>query len=37
VGQGVGLLDGVKSARDVVREFQEEFAEAILELPELLR
>jgi NAD(P)H-dependent flavin oxidoreductase YrpB (nitropropane dioxygenase family) len=37
VGQGVGLLDAVKSARDVVREFKEEFAEAVMELTELAR
>ncbi len=29
VGQGVGLLDGTKSARTVVREFMEDFAEAL--------
>ena len=28
VGQGVGLLDGVKSTREVVREFMEDFADA---------
>jgi NAD(P)H-dependent flavin oxidoreductase YrpB (nitropropane dioxygenase family) len=28
VGQGVGLLDGVKSTREVVREFMEDFAAA---------
>ena len=28
IGQGVGLLDDVKSARTVVREFMEEYAEA---------
>ncbi|MDB6105720.1 MAG: monooxygenase [Gammaproteobacteria bacterium] len=31
-GQGVGLVDSVKSATTVVQEFKEEFAEAILEL-----
>ncbi len=29
VGQGVGLIDGVKSASRVVQEFKEDFAEAI--------
>ncbi len=29
VGQGVGLVDGVKSAAAVVQEFKEEFAEAM--------
>ena len=29
VGQGVGLIDGVKSATRVVQDFKEEFAEAI--------
>jgi NAD(P)H-dependent flavin oxidoreductase YrpB (nitropropane dioxygenase family) len=29
VGQGVGLLDSVKSARTVVQEFMEDFAEAL--------
>jgi hypothetical protein len=28
VGQGIGLLDSVKSARTVVREFMEDFADA---------
>lgn len=32
VGQGVGLVDGVKSAGAVVQEFKEEFAEAMSEL-----
>jgi NAD(P)H-dependent flavin oxidoreductase YrpB (nitropropane dioxygenase family) len=32
VGQGVGLVDSVKSSRDVVREFMEEFAEAIADM-----
>jgi NAD(P)H-dependent flavin oxidoreductase YrpB (nitropropane dioxygenase family) len=32
VGQGVGLIDSVKSARTVVQEFKDEFAEAVLEL-----
>jgi NAD(P)H-dependent flavin oxidoreductase YrpB (nitropropane dioxygenase family) len=29
VGQGVGLIDGVKSAGQVVQEFKEEFIEAV--------
>jgi hypothetical protein len=29
VGQGVGMLDSVKSARTVVQEFMEDFAEAL--------
>jgi len=32
VGQGVGLIDSVKSCRTVVKEFMEEFAEAIADL-----
>jgi NAD(P)H-dependent flavin oxidoreductase YrpB (nitropropane dioxygenase family) len=36
VGQGVGLVDGVKSTRDVVREFMEEFAEAITDMQALM-
>jgi NAD(P)H-dependent flavin oxidoreductase YrpB (nitropropane dioxygenase family) len=32
VGQGVGLVDSVKSARVVVSEFMEEFAEALAEM-----
>ncbi len=32
VGQGVGLVDSVKSCRTVVKEFMEEFAEAIADL-----
>jgi hypothetical protein len=35
VGQGVGLLDQVKTSRAVVREFMEEFAEAAAEMGEL--
>ncbi|MET0984331.1 MAG: nitronate monooxygenase [Steroidobacteraceae bacterium] len=31
-GQGVGMIDSVKSAATVVREFKEEFAEALVEL-----
>ena len=29
VGQGVGLIDSVRSASAVVRDFKQEFAEAI--------
>jgi hypothetical protein len=29
VGQGVGLIDGVKSASRVVQDFKEDFAEAM--------
>ncbi len=32
VGQGVGLVDSVKSSRTVVQEFMEEFAEALDEM-----
>jgi hypothetical protein len=32
VGQGVGLVDSVKSTRAVVKEFMEEFVEAISDL-----
>ncbi|MET0378321.1 MAG: nitronate monooxygenase [Spongiibacteraceae bacterium] len=32
VGQGVGLIDAVKSAHTVVQEFKEEFAEGLLDL-----
>jgi NAD(P)H-dependent flavin oxidoreductase YrpB (nitropropane dioxygenase family) len=32
VGQGVGLIDSVKSATSVVQEFKEEFAEAVMDL-----
>jgi NAD(P)H-dependent flavin oxidoreductase YrpB (nitropropane dioxygenase family) len=35
IGQGVGLLDDVKSARTVVREFMEDYAEASLRLANL--
>jgi NAD(P)H-dependent flavin oxidoreductase YrpB (nitropropane dioxygenase family) len=35
VGQGVGLVDSVKSSRTVVREFMEEFAEALGEMQTL--
>ena len=34
VGQGVGLMESVKSARESVREFQEDFADALTELSE---
>jgi NAD(P)H-dependent flavin oxidoreductase YrpB (nitropropane dioxygenase family) len=36
VGQGVGLVDSVKSSRTVVREFMEEFAEALGEMQTLV-
>jgi NAD(P)H-dependent flavin oxidoreductase YrpB (nitropropane dioxygenase family) len=36
VGQGVGLVDSVKSTREVVREFMEEFAEAISDMQALV-
>jgi len=29
VGQGVGLIDGIRSARSVVQDFKEEFAQAV--------
>ena len=32
VGQGVGLIESVKSATSVVQEFKEEFAEAVMDL-----
>jgi NAD(P)H-dependent flavin oxidoreductase YrpB (nitropropane dioxygenase family) len=35
VGQGVGLVDSVKSSRTVVREFMEEFAEALADMQSL--
>jgi NAD(P)H-dependent flavin oxidoreductase YrpB (nitropropane dioxygenase family) len=36
VGQGVGLVDSIKSSRAVVQEFMEEFAEALDELGTLM-
>ncbi len=36
VGQGVGLVDSVKSTRAVVKEFMEEFVEAISDLQTLM-
>ncbi|MGH8007673.1 MAG: nitronate monooxygenase [Candidatus Binatia bacterium] len=36
VGQGVGLVDSVKSSRIVVREFMEEFAEALADMQALM-
>jgi hypothetical protein len=36
IGQGVGLLDQVKSSRAVVREFMEEFAAAASEMAGLV-
>jgi NAD(P)H-dependent flavin oxidoreductase YrpB (nitropropane dioxygenase family) len=35
VGQGVGLVDSVKSCRTVVKEFMEEFAEALADMQAL--
>ncbi len=35
VGQGVGLVDKVKSSREVVKEFMEEFAEALADMQAL--
>lgn len=35
VGQGVGLVDSVKTSRTVVREFMEEFAEAMADMQAL--
>jgi NAD(P)H-dependent flavin oxidoreductase YrpB (nitropropane dioxygenase family) len=35
VGQGVGLVDSIKSSREVVKEFMEEFAEALDEMQSL--
>jgi hypothetical protein len=37
VGQGVGLVDTIKSTRVVVQEFMEEFAEALDEMETLIR
>ncbi len=37
VGQGVGLIDSVKSARQVVEEFKLDFADALDELQNLLQ
>jgi NAD(P)H-dependent flavin oxidoreductase YrpB (nitropropane dioxygenase family) len=36
VGQGVGLVDSVKTARQVVHEFKEEFADALGEMADLM-
>jgi NAD(P)H-dependent flavin oxidoreductase YrpB (nitropropane dioxygenase family) len=36
VGQGVGLVDSVKSAGQVVQEFKEEFAESMVDMNSLL-
>jgi NAD(P)H-dependent flavin oxidoreductase YrpB (nitropropane dioxygenase family) len=36
VGQGVGLIDSVKSARQVVEEFKFDFVDAIDDMRELL-
>ena len=32
VGQGVGLIDQVRSAKGVVQDFREEFVDAVAEL-----
>jgi ADP-ribosylglycohydrolase len=36
VGQGVGLIDSVKSAGAVVQEFKQDFAEAVEHLDSLV-
>lgn len=36
VGQGVGLVDQVRSAKGVVQDFREEFAEAVMSLTAML-
>lgn len=36
VGQGVGLIDQVRSAKGVVQDFREEFVEAVGELNGML-
>lgn len=36
VGQGVGLVDGIKSSGQVVQDFKEEFAEALFDMQSLL-
>jgi hypothetical protein len=36
VGQGVGLLDQVKTSKAVVREFMEEFAAAVGQMEQLV-
>jgi NAD(P)H-dependent flavin oxidoreductase YrpB (nitropropane dioxygenase family) len=36
VGQGVGLVDGVRSAREVVKDFMEEFADALGDVQSLV-
>jgi NAD(P)H-dependent flavin oxidoreductase YrpB (nitropropane dioxygenase family) len=35
VGQGVGMLDSVKSARSVMQEFMEDYAEALCRMQQL--
>jgi hypothetical protein len=37
VGQGVGLVDSIKSSRVVVQEFMQEFAEALDEMQSLMQ
>jgi len=36
VGQGVGLVDNIKSSRAVVQEFMQEFAEALDDMQGLM-
>ena len=36
VGQGVGLIDSVRSATQVVQEFKEEFIEAVEHMNDLV-
>jgi NAD(P)H-dependent flavin oxidoreductase YrpB (nitropropane dioxygenase family) len=36
VGQGVGLIDSVRSTGHVVQDFKEEFGEAVMNLNSLL-
>jgi NAD(P)H-dependent flavin oxidoreductase YrpB (nitropropane dioxygenase family) len=36
VGQGVGLVDSVKSSREVVKEFMEDFADALADMHSLM-
>ena len=36
VGQGVGLIEAERSARQVVQDFREEFADAVLGLTAML-
>ena len=36
IGQGVGLIEAERSCRQVVQDFREEFAEAVLGLTSML-